>query len=138
MRRGMDELSALTRNPAYGVARIACEDALHVRRWIVLLPLEFRIDLFPDASGRASPPRQRKRKPAESRRTPNGLPSPSRPPWRCEHYRSGNVLWVVSQAIALAIPAMVLATGLSVRIRNLARRIGRKWFFIVLVYFALY
>ena len=32
----------------------------------------------------------------------------------------------------------MLLTGLSVRIRNLARRIGRKWFFIVLVYFVLY
>ena len=55
-----------------------------------------------------------------------------------EHYRSGNGLWVVSQLIALAIPAMVLATGLSVRIRNLARRIGRRWLFTVVVYFAIY
>ena len=55
-----------------------------------------------------------------------------------EYYRSGNLLWIVWQATALAIPALVLLTGLSVRIRNLARRIGRKWFFIVLLYFVLY
>ncbi len=55
-----------------------------------------------------------------------------------EHYRSGNVLWVVSQVIALAIPAMVLATGLSVRIRNQAQRVGRRWFFTIVFYFAFY
>lgn len=55
-----------------------------------------------------------------------------------DYYHSGNLLWIVSQATALAIPALVLLTGLSVRIRNLARRIGRKWFFVVLVYFILY
>ncbi len=64
------------------------------------------------------------------------VPEPS--PEAMEYYRSGNRLWIVSQAVALAIPALVLLTGLSVRIRNLARRVGRKWFFIVLVYFMLY
>ena len=64
------------------------------------------------------------------------VPEPS--PQAMEYYRSGNVLWIVSQATALAIPALVLLTGLSARIRNLARRVGRKWFFIVLVYFVLY
>ena len=64
------------------------------------------------------------------------VPEPS--PRALEYYRSGNLLWIVWQAAALAIPAAVLLTGLSIRIRNLARRIGRKWFFIVLVYFILY
>ena len=57
------------------------------------------------------------------------VPEPS--PQAMEYYRSGNLLWIVSQATALAIPALVLLTGLSARIRNLARRIGRKWFFVV-------
>ena len=55
-----------------------------------------------------------------------------------DYYRSGNLLWIVWQATALAIPALVLLTGLSVRIRNLAWRIGRKWFFTVVIYFVLY
>ena len=55
-----------------------------------------------------------------------------------QYYRSGNVLWVVSQLVGLAIPALLLFTGLSARMRSLARRIGRKWFFIVGVYFILY
>ncbi len=64
------------------------------------------------------------------------VPEPS--PQAMEYYRSGNLLWAVWQATDLAIPALVLLTGLSVRIRNLARRVGRRWFFILLVYFVLY
>ena len=64
------------------------------------------------------------------------VPEPS--PQAMDYYRSGNLLWIVWQATDLAIPALVLLTGLSVRMRNLARRIGRKWFFIILVYFVLY
>ncbi|MGO9114689.1 MAG: M48 family metallopeptidase [Thermoguttaceae bacterium] len=64
------------------------------------------------------------------------VPEPS--PLAMEYYRSGNLLWIVSHATALVLPALVLLTGLSARIRNLAQRIGRKWFFVVLVYFVLY
>ncbi len=64
------------------------------------------------------------------------VPEPS--PLAMQYYRSGNVLWLVSRATALAIPTLVLLTGLSVRMRNLARRIGRIRFFIILVYLALY
>src|SRR5277367_818838 len=64
------------------------------------------------------------------------VPEPT--PQAMEYYRSGNLLWVVWHVTALAIPALVLLTGLSARIRNLSRRIGRKWFFVVLVYFVLY
>jgi Zn-dependent protease with chaperone function len=64
------------------------------------------------------------------------VPEPS--PEAIEYYRSGNLLWVVSQAVALAIPAVVLLTDLSVRIRNLAHRIGRKWLFVVLAYVLVY
>jgi Zn-dependent protease with chaperone function len=55
-----------------------------------------------------------------------------------QYYRSGNVLWVVSQLVALAIPAIVLLGGLSAKLQQLARRIGRRWFFIIGVYFILY
>jgi len=72
-------------------------------------------------------------------RTENTLvavPEPS--PKAMEYYHSGNVLWIVSQMIALAIPSLMLFTGLSVRMGILARRIGRRWFFMVLVYFVFY
>jgi STE24 endopeptidase len=64
------------------------------------------------------------------------IPEPS--PLAMEYYRSGNLLWIAWHFAALAIPAVVLLSGLSVRMRNLARRVGRKWFFVVLVYFVLY
>ena len=67
---------------------------------------------------------------------PVAVPEPSEK--ALQYYRSGNILWVVSQLVGLAIPALLLFTGLSARMRSLARRIGRKWFFIVGVYFILY
>jgi STE24 endopeptidase len=48
--------------------------------------------------------------------------------------RSGNVLWVVDTLWALLLPLLLLFTGLSARIRDLARRVGRKWYFTLVVY----
>jgi STE24 endopeptidase len=64
------------------------------------------------------------------------VPEPSEMALR--YYASGNILWIVSQLVGLAIPAVVLFSGLSSRIRTLAQRIGRRWFFSVVVYFVLY
>ena len=75
-------------------------------------------------------------RPVDESSQPVAVPEPS--PQAMEYYRSGNLLWIAWQATDLAIPALVLATGLSARMRNLARHIGRKWFFIVLVYFLFY
>jgi hypothetical protein len=55
---------------------------------------------------------------------PVAAPEPSET--AIEYYRSGNVLWIVSQVLGLAIPALLLFTGLSARMRTLARRIGRR------------
>ena len=55
-----------------------------------------------------------------------------------EYYHGGNVLWIVSQVIALTIPSLILFTGLSARIRNFAHYVGRRWFFMVLAYFLFY
>jgi STE24 endopeptidase len=54
------------------------------------------------------------------------------------YYRSGNVLWIVDQAWGIAVLAVILLTGFSARLRNLARRIGRGWFFTIIVYFVLF
>jgi STE24 endopeptidase len=50
------------------------------------------------------------------------------------YHRSGNVLWGVETALSLLIPALLLFTGLSARIRNLAQRIGRPWLVTVAAY----
>ncbi len=54
------------------------------------------------------------------------------------YYRSGNVLWTVNQLWGLAVPAILLFTGFSARLRTWAQRIGRKWFFVIALYYAFY
>ena len=54
------------------------------------------------------------------------------------YYRSGNVLWAVSTALTLLIPAVLLFTGASARIRQLAQRIGRRWILLVALYALLF
>ncbi|HEY2737655.1 MAG TPA: M48 family metallopeptidase [Thermoanaerobaculia bacterium] len=54
------------------------------------------------------------------------------------YYRSGNVLWVIDTLWGLAVPALLLFTGLSARMRDLARKIGRNWFFTVAIYAVLF
>jgi len=48
-------------------------------------------------------------------------------------YESGNILWVFKQVWVLALPAVIVFTGLSAKIRELARFLGRRaiWTFIV-------
>jgi Zn-dependent protease with chaperone function len=49
-------------------------------------------------------------------------------------YQSGNVLWIVTQVWALAVPTLLLFTGLSARMRNWANRLGRRWPLVIGVY----
>ena len=51
------------------------------------------------------------------------------------YYRSGNVLWIVDNVWGLLVPAAFLFTGFSATLGNWARRVGRKWFFAIGVYF---
>ncbi len=51
------------------------------------------------------------------------------------HYRTGNVFWWVVTIWEIALPAAVLFSGFSARLRDFARRIGRKWFFALCIYF---
>jgi Zn-dependent protease with chaperone function len=53
------------------------------------------------------------------------VPEPSEAAIR--YHRSGNVLWAVETSLGLLIPALLLFTGLSARLRDLARRAGRRW-----------
>jgi len=64
------------------------------------------------------------------------VPEPS--PLALQYYRSGNVLWVIGSVLGFLIPALFLFTGLSARLRNLAQRIGRRWFFTLVIYALLF
>lgn len=66
------------------------------------------------------------------------VPVPEPSPLALQYYRTGNVLWAVRELFAVAVPAVILWTGFSARIRDWARRIGRRWLFIIAVYFILY
>lgn len=67
---------------------------------------------------------------------PVAVPEPT--PEAMRYYRSGNIVWVVDVLLGLLVPALFLFTGLSSRIRDLARRVGRKWFFTIAAYFVLF
>ena len=54
------------------------------------------------------------------------------------YYQSGNVLWAVSTALSLLIPAVLLFTGVSARLRDLARRFGHRWILMVALYAVLF
>jgi STE24 endopeptidase len=60
------------------------------------------------------------------------VPEPSELAMR--YHRSGNVLWAVETALSLLLPAILLLTGFSARIRSLARQLGRSWLPSVAVY----
>jgi Zn-dependent protease with chaperone function len=70
--------------------------------------------------------------PSQTPSGPVAVPEPSEKALR--FYRSNNVLWVVSTLWGLFVPMLLLFTGLSARMRDAARRIGRNWFFTVAIY----
>lgn len=67
---------------------------------------------------------------------PVAVPQPSEK--ALAYYRSGMVLWGVNQVWGLLVCGLLLFSGLSARMRDLARRIGRVWFFTVGLYIVLF
>ncbi|HEV2669293.1 MAG TPA: M48 family metallopeptidase, partial [Blastocatellia bacterium] len=67
---------------------------------------------------------------------PVPVPEPSEK--AMSYYRSGIALWVVNVLWGLLIPALFLFTGFSARIRDWAKSVGRWWFLIIGVYFAIF
>ena len=56
-----------------------------------------------------------------------------------QYHRSSHVIWAGATALELLVPAALLFTGLSARVRDLARRIARgRWFLTVAIYGAAY
>ncbi len=54
---------------------------------------------------------------------PVSIPAPT--PEAIAFHWSGNALWIVNQALAVGLPLLVIATGLHVRLRDLAMRCAR-------------
>ena len=74
--------------------------------------------------------------PADAETGPVPVPEPS--PLAMQRYRSGIVLWIADTIWGFVLPGLVLMTGLSARMRDWSTRIGRKWFFIIAIYFAVF
>lgn len=73
---------------------------------------------------------------AEEDPLPVAVPEPNEK--AMSYYRSGNVLWFVNLFWGLLIPALFLFTGFSARIRDWAQKLGRKWFFVIGIYFIIF
>jgi Zn-dependent protease with chaperone function len=73
-----------------------------------------------------------------SQKSTERVPVPEMSEKAARYYRSGIVLWFVNTLWALLIPAFFLFTGLSARIRNWAQKLGRKWFFVIALYFIIF
>ena len=69
-------------------------------------------------------------------RGPVAVPAPSAKAVR--YYRSGIRLWFVGRAWGLAVPALILVTGTSARLRRLASGRGRPWLVSVATYAVLF
>jgi STE24 endopeptidase len=64
------------------------------------------------------------------------VPDPT--PLAVRYYRSGNVLWAVGTGLSLLLPALLLYTGWSARMRSTAVRLGRSWLGSLMVYALLF
>ena len=84
----------------------------------------------------ASPPSAATPPAAVRDQSPVPVPEPSEK--AMARYRSGIVLWVADTVWGFVLPALILFTGVSARMRNWAVRIGRKRFFIIAIYFAIF
>ena len=84
----------------------------------------------PSSSTAATPP------PAARDQSPVAVPEPSEK--AMARYRSGIVLWVADTVWGFVLPALILFTGVSARMRDWAVRIGRKRFFVIAIYFAIF
>ena len=64
------------------------------------------------------------------------VPEPT--PQALAYHHSGTILWVFNTAWALVLPAILLWTGLSARMRDWSARVGRRWFFVIALYWVVF
>jgi STE24 endopeptidase len=65
-------------------------------------------------------------------RGPVAVPEPSEKALR--YARSGDWFWWLDQLWGLVVPGVILFTGFSARLRNVAKRYGGNWFFTIVLY----
>jgi Zn-dependent protease with chaperone function len=106
-----------------------------MRTWLLVGIVCLWLAPIASAQAPAAPPSPVSETPAASTER---VPVPEPTQRALAYHRSGNVLWVVTTTWGLVIPAMFLFTGLSARIRTWAKALGRKWFFIVGLYFVIF
>ncbi|HEY5236295.1 MAG TPA: M48 family metallopeptidase [Rhabdochlamydiaceae bacterium] len=54
------------------------------------------------------------------------------------YYNSGNILWIVNQAWGLIVPLLFLLWGFTGKLSGFAQRLGKKWYFVIVIYLVLY
>ncbi len=74
--------------------------------------------------------------PAPDESQPVAVPAAS--PLAIRFYVTGNWIWVANHILDLGIPALLLFTGASAKMRNAVTRKGRPWFFVIALYVVLY
>jgi Zn-dependent protease with chaperone function len=67
---------------------------------------------------------------------PVAVPPPSDKALR--FHRSGNLLWIADEIWSVLLLIVILGTGFSARLRDWSRRIGRRWFFTLAIYWILF
>jgi STE24 endopeptidase len=60
------------------------------------------------------------------------VPEPS--PLALQYHRSGHLLWAIGTTLSLVLPALLLFTGFSARLRSTALRWSRRWLPLVMLY----
>jgi Zn-dependent protease with chaperone function len=73
---------------------------------------------------------------AASELEPVAVPEPT--PEAMQYYKSGNWLWLINRIWALLVPGVLVFSGASARLRDLAQRLGRFWFFTVGIYMIMF
>ncbi|MGH8657117.1 MAG: M48 family metallopeptidase [Gammaproteobacteria bacterium] len=109
---------------------------MRISLWVTVFCLSLSTALFaqspnPEPTGTAAaatPP------PAETGPVP--VPEPSEK--ALQYHRGGNWLWLFSNLWGWLIPLVFLFTGFSARLRNVAQRVGKLWFFVIGIYFVLF
>src|SRR5262249_46188923 len=66
------------------------------------------------------------------------VPVPEPSPKAVQYHRSGLWIWAFAMLWDVAVPALILISGLSARMRNAARKVGRGWYFTVALYVVLF
>jgi Zn-dependent protease with chaperone function len=110
-----------------------------MRRCLTVLAAALALSLFPCPAHAADPLASSRTVQAgddPSEREPVPVPEPTSLAVR--YHRTGNWLWAFARLWNVAVPAVILVSGFSARMRDLARRVGRGWFGTVAVYVLLY